>query len=332
MKADPPTRRRQRARRRRRRRAGRWGRSPTRSSRRSRALARRRSSSSTRTSTSSRYCAMPSAVARGRRELGGGRGTGLPSGRLPDRGVDRPPFPDEVQHARRYANADAPGDHAGDAADRQTHPGRSLRRPRVRTGPRRAGSRSAGEHAPVAGHPAGACSDRGAARRADHRHVRVDGRLRIRARTDRVDHHRRTAPDRRPLRDRTVRQQRRAARRRHQAAGARPRDPHRWRHRIRGRRDRARLRPARDDQPTPAPLRLRPLRRWLVGHHEPASSGSAELAELGVPTIHLSIGIAPLSVECERITVITDPAQALDHVAADTVAALTARQRRPLGR
>ena len=52
------------------------------------------------------------------------------------------------------------------------------------------------------------------------------------------------------------------------------------------------------------------------------------LAELGVPTIHLSIGIAPLSVECDRITVITDPAQALDHIAADTVAALAARRGR----
>ena len=31
-------------------------------------------------------------------------GTGLPSGRLPDRGVDRPPYPDEVAYARRYAN------------------------------------------------------------------------------------------------------------------------------------------------------------------------------------------------------------------------------------
>ena len=48
------------------------------------------------------------------------------------------------------------------------------------------------------------------------------------------------------------------------------------------------------------------------------------LAEHAVPTIHLSIGIAPLSVECDRITVITDPADALDHVAADTVAALRA--------
>jgi len=32
-----------------------------------------------------------------------GRGTGLPTGRLPDRGVNRPPFPDEVNMARRYA-------------------------------------------------------------------------------------------------------------------------------------------------------------------------------------------------------------------------------------
>ena len=51
------------------------------------------------------------------------------------------------------------------------------------------------------------------------------------------------------------------------------------------------------------------------------------LAELGVPTIHLSIGMPPLSVECDRITVITDPAQALDHIAADTVTALGARRR-----
>ena len=32
-----------------------------------------------------------------------------------------------------------------------------------------------------------------------------------------------------------------------------------------------------------------------------------------------------LSVECDRITVITDPADALDQIAADTVAALRAR-------
>jgi len=51
------------------------------------------------------------------------------------------------------------------------------------------------------------------------------------------------------------------------------------------------------------------------------------LAEHDVPTIHLAIGIAPLSVECDHIHVITDPAQALDQIAADTVAALRARTR-----
>ena len=33
---------------------------------------------------------------------GRGRGTGMPTGRLPDRGVDRPPMADEVQLARQY--------------------------------------------------------------------------------------------------------------------------------------------------------------------------------------------------------------------------------------
>jgi hypothetical protein len=45
-----------------------------------------------------------------------------------------------------------------------------------------------------------------------------------------------------------------------------------------------------------------------------------------LPSIHLSIGIAQLSVECDRITVITDPADALDQIAANAVAALRARQ------
>ena len=50
--------------------------------------------------------------------------------------------------------------------------------------------------------------------------------------------------------------------------------------------------------------------RWLAGH--------------GVPTIHLAIGCAPLSVEADRIVVLTDPADALDQIAADTVDALRA--------
>ncbi|MDO8208969.1 vWA domain-containing protein [Conexibacter sp. CPCC 206217] len=46
------------------------------------------------------------------------------------------------------------------------------------------------------------------------------------------------------------------------------------------------------------------------------------LADLGVPTIHISIGIEPLSIEADRVCVISDPADALDIVARDTVAAL----------
>jgi hypothetical protein len=54
-----------------------------------------------------------------------------------------------------------------------------------------------------------------------------------------------------------------------------------------------------------------------------------QLAELNVPTVHISIGIEPLSVQCDRILVIEDPAQAFDRIAADTVQALQARRRAP---
>jgi hypothetical protein len=46
------------------------------------------------------------------------------------------------------------------------------------------------------------------------------------------------------------------------------------------------------------------------------------LAGVGVPTIHISIGCEPLSVQADRISVITDPADALQIVADDTVDAL----------
>jgi Mg-chelatase subunit ChlD len=51
------------------------------------------------------------------------------------------------------------------------------------------------------------------------------------------------------------------------------------------------------------------------------------LADHGVPTIHLAIGCAPLSVDADRIVVIDDPADALDQIAADTIAALRAAGR-----
>ena len=49
-----------------------------------------------------------------------------------------------------------------------------------------------------------------------------------------------------------------------------------------------------------------------------------ELAEQCVPTIHVSIGIEPLSVEADRIVVITDPADAFEVIANDTIEALRA--------
>ena len=87
------------------------------------------------------------------------------------------------------------------------------------------------------------------------------------------------------------------------------------------------MRAARAHQPPPPQVRV-PV---SDGGWNDTQAGVARirwLAEHGVATIHLSIGIAPLSVECDRIHVITDPAQALDQIAADTVAALRARPRR----
>jgi Mg-chelatase subunit ChlD len=52
-----------------------------------------------------------------------------------------------------------------------------------------------------------------------------------------------------------------------------------------------------------------------------------ELRELGVPVVHISIGLEPLSVEADKVVTITDPAAAMDIVAADTLAALRARRR-----
>ncbi|HEV2819079.1 MAG TPA: vWA domain-containing protein, partial [Solirubrobacteraceae bacterium] len=53
-----------------------------------------------------------------------------------------------------------------------------------------------------------------------------------------------------------------------------------------------------------------------------------ELAAADVPTIHIAIGCEPLSVEAARVSVITDPADSLDVIAADTVDALRATHRR----
>jgi hypothetical protein len=53
-----------------------------------------------------------------------------------------------------------------------------------------------------------------------------------------------------------------------------------------------------------------------------------ELAELAVPTIHISIGIEPLSVEATHVCVVTDPADAFEIIGRETVDALQAKRGR----
>ena len=153
-----------------------------------------------------------------------GRGTGMPTGRMPHRGVDRPPAPDEVQQARRYA---------------------TRLRQAMMQGAKRIDKRTPGG--------------------------RFDGRAYARGKAQRQT-----------------------------------------------------------GRPMTNPRRPRLVYVLSDGGWADTQAGVARvrwLAEHDVPTIHLSIGIAPLSVECDRIHVITDPAQAPDHIAADTVTALRARTR-----
>jgi hypothetical protein len=94
----------------------------------------------------------------------------------------------------------------------------------------------------------------------------------------------------------------------------------------------------------PRRLRFHASRRLQVGQelptpggeHSPCRSRSPapagaldrrdELRELGVPTIHVSIGCPPFAVDADRVVTIQDPATAMDIVAADTIAALRIRR------
>jgi hypothetical protein len=166
-------------------------------------------------------------------KLSRGRGTGAPD--RPDAPARcRPPaVPGRGAAGSPLRQPAAPGDDPRHAANRQAHPRRAVRRSRIHPRPRAAGRRATGHDASLARHPTGLGTDPGAARRADHRHLRLDVRLRVRARADCLDPHRRAAPDRRTVRDRPVRQQRRAAVRRTAPAATRARDPHRRRHGVR---------------------------------------------------------------------------------------------------
>jgi hypothetical protein len=65
----------------------------------------------------------------------------------------------------------------------------------------------------------------------------------------------------------------------------------------------------------------------MKGNFHVRFGGGERAVRLRTAAPSLPNGIAPLSVECDRIHVITDPAQALDQIAADTVAALRTRVR-----
>jgi|GEM_PF-6054362 len=260
--------------------------------------------------------------------VGKGRGTGLPTGRMPDRGVDRPPFPDEVQHARRYANRLRQAITSGTRQiDKRTPGGRFDGRAYARGRAQQTTGRSATTHpwqvtrqvsAPIQEPHVGLIIDTSGSM-AGYEYalgpiawILTDGLRQIGGRCATALFGNSAAL----LSD-----------------GTRPLPL------VPGIRTGGGTAFAGDaielicDQLEMTNLR-RPRFVYVLSDGGWADTRAGverirALAELGVPTIHLAIGIAPLSVECDRVTVITDPAQALDHIAADTVAALAARHRSP---
>ena len=255
-----------------------------------------------------------------------GRGTGLPTGRMPDRGVDRPPYPDEVQHARRYATRLRQAITQGTRqTDKRTPGGRFDGRAYARGRAQQAAGRTVTSHpwritrhvsAPIQEPHVGLIIDTSGSMGGYEYAlgpicwILTDGLRQIggRCATALFGNGVSLLGDgRHPL----------------------PRVPG-----IRTGGGTAFAGDAieliTDQLEITNPRRPRFVYVLSDGGWSDTRAGVERirwLAELGVPTIHLSIGIAPLSVECDRITVITDPAQALDHIAAETVAALRAHRR-----
>jgi len=277
--------------------------------------------------------ALEHAAASGERssELGRGRGTGLPTGRLPDRGVDRPPYPDEVQHARRYATRLRQAITQGTRQiDKRTPGGRFDGRAYARGRAEQAAGR------PVTTHPWRVTRQVAAPVQEPHVGLIIDTSGSM------AGYEYALGPIAWILTDGLRQIGGRCATALFGNGAALLADGTRPLVHVPGIRtgggtafagDAIEL--VSDQLEMTNPRRPRFVYVISDGGWSDTRAGVKrirELAELGVPTIHLSIGIAPLSVQCDRITVITDPAQALDHIAADTVAALTARQRRPRGR
>ena len=260
-------------------------------------------------------------------KLGRGRGTGLPTGRMPDRGVDRPPYPDEVQQARRYANRLRRAMTVGTRQiDKRTPGGRF---------DGRAYARGRAEHAagrPVTTHPWRIIRQVTAPIQEPHVGLIIDTSGSMAA------YEYALGPIAWILTDGLRQVGGRCATALFGNSAELLADGSRPLPLVPGIRtgggtafagDAIEL--VSDQLEMTNPRRPRFVYVLSDGGWSDTRAGVERirwLAELGVPTVHLSIGIAPLSVECDRITVITDPAQALDHIAADTVAALAARRGR----
>jgi hypothetical protein len=258
--------------------------------------------------------------------LGEGRGTGLPTGRMPDRGVDRPPYPDEVQHARRYANRLGQAiTHGTRQIDKRTPGGRFDGRAYARGRAQQANGR------PVTTHPWRATRQVRAPIQEPHVGLIIDTSGSM------GGYEYALGPIAWILTDGLRQIGGRCATALFGNSVALLADGRQPLPRVPG------IRTGGGTAFADEAIELVSDQLELTNHRRPrfvyvlSDGGWADtragvqriraLAELGVPTIHLSIGIAPLSVECDRISVITDPAQALDHIAADTVAALRTRRR-----
>jgi hypothetical protein len=255
-----------------------------------------------------------------------GRGTGLPTGRMPDRGVDRPPAPDEIQHARRYATRLRQALTHGTRRIDKRHPvGRFDGRAYTRARAQRATGRPVTSHpwritrqvrAPIEEPHVGLVIDTSGSMGAYEYAlgpicwILTDGLRHIGGRCVTALFGNSAAL----LTD--------GARRMALVPGIRTGGGTAFAG------DAIEL--VSDQLEMTNPRRPRFLYVVSDGGWSDTRAGVERirwLAEHQVPTIHLSIGIEPLGVECDRIHVITDPAQALDQIAADTIAALQARTR-----
>jgi hypothetical protein len=269
------------------------------------------------------------AAHRGKRTaaLGRGRGTGIPTGRIPDRGVDRPPAPDEVQHARRYANRLRQAiTHATRQIDKRTPGGRFDARAYTR------GQAQRQRGAPVTSHPWQITRQVTAPIQEPHVGLVIDTSGSMSA------YEYALGPICWILTDGLRQIAGRCATALFGNHAALLADGKRPMALVPGIRTGGGTAFAGDaielvceQLEMTNPRRPRFLYLLSDGGWSDTQTGVQRirwLADHDVPTIHLAIGVAPLGVECDRIHVIADPAQALDHIAADTIAALRNRTRR----